>query len=182
MKQRNLLEYQNAIADVLCVHIGLSLALQVTHDASLKKFVDIIDVAKLEDLKDYLAEQDKNLMDEAARAVAAHRDYNGSRSLLGEGTPLTPKGLAEQYAKALNMANEFRLLSDVPVDGVEQYYINAYGNIDCYDRNNVKLWQALFGVVVNEDRQDELDPWCEKVRIANKILQFGFHGIVEERL
>ncbi len=88
---------------------------------------------------------------------------------------------AEQHAKALNMANEFRLLSDVPVDGVRMYFITNTGEVTW--QNDIKyLDGALFGVIVYEGRQHELESWRRKIHIASKIIQFGFHGIVEERL
>lgn len=94
------------------------------------------------------------------------------------------KDTAEQVAKAMNVMNEYRMISDVPVDGTHQWFINYKGDIDCWNPNNNKLRSALFGVVVNGDRQHELEKWCNDVRIANNILQFAWHGngLVEERL
>jgi len=90
---------------------------------------------------------------------------------------------AEQVAKAMNYINEFRALSDVPVDGVEQAYFSKYGyGIAASENNDIKLMDALFGVVVNADRALELPEWQKRMRIADKIVTWGFHGIVTEVL
>ncbi len=94
------------------------------------------------------------------------------------------KDTAGQVAKALNVMNKYRMISDVPVDGVRQYNVDCSGEIHSFRKLSSKLDNALFGVVVNEGRQHKLEPWREKVRIANKILQFAWHGngLVEEQL
>jgi hypothetical protein len=90
---------------------------------------------------------------------------------------------AEQHAKALNMANEFRLLSDEAVDNVKQWCVNSYGKSDFVFDVNMKLQEAIFGVVFNTKEQAEQAlAKFPQIHIANKIIQFGFHGIVEERL
>lgn len=90
---------------------------------------------------------------------------------------------AEQHAKALNMANEFRLLSDVPVDGVEQRVIDDEGDVVRSVYNIYKFRGAIFGVVFNTREQAEQAlAKFPQIHIANKIIQFGFHGIVEERI
>lgn len=92
------------------------------------------------------------------------------------------KDTAEQVVKARNVMNEYRMISDVPAHGREQYFINVDGEICFRSSNKNKLKESMFGVVVDSGREHNLEPWREKVRIANKIIQFGFHGIVEERL
>jgi hypothetical protein len=89
---------------------------------------------------------------------------------------------AEQHAKALNMVNEFRALSDVASDGTGQWYISGYlEDVLRGTTNDEKLGYGIFGVVFNTREQAEQAlAKFPKIHIAYKILQFGFHGIVEE--
>jgi hypothetical protein len=91
---------------------------------------------------------------------------------------------AEQHAKALNYINEFRALSDVPVDGVEQWFKDREDNTismsKCLD---FKLEWALYGYVANSREKLEQDhAGFPKIALAHKIDTWGFHGIVEEVL
>jgi hypothetical protein len=96
---------------------------------------------------------------------------------LGEKPVYLDKHTAEHHAKALNYINEFRALSDVPVDGVRMYFITSTGEID-WQIDRKYLRDVIAGVVVYEGRQHELEQWRERACIAHKIVTWGFHGIV----
>jgi hypothetical protein len=90
---------------------------------------------------------------------------------------------AEQHAKALNYINEFRALSDVPVDGELQWYINYIGCICSSNGSGTKLEYAICGYVAKTyDKCAEDFANFPNIHIANKIDRMGFHGIVEDVL
>jgi hypothetical protein len=90
---------------------------------------------------------------------------------------------AEQYAKALNYINEFRALSDVPVDGVEQWFINSIGEVSHSQADYYKLKNGICGYVANSREKAERDLAAfPKIALAHKIVTWGYHGIVEEVL
>ncbi len=94
------------------------------------------------------------------------------------------KHTAEQVAKAMNYINKFRALSDVPVDGKMQWYINCYGVIQYSNCNEDKLEISVQGYVANSREKAEQDLAAfPKIALAHKIVTWGFHGgIVEEVL
>jgi hypothetical protein len=90
---------------------------------------------------------------------------------------------AEQHAKALNYINEFRALSDVPMDGVKQHIVHGGGGIDEWSENVYKLKYSIHGYVANSRDKAERDLAAyPKIALAHKIVTWGFHGIVEEVL
>ena len=111
----------------------------------------------------------------------AHECEKTDKSL-GEKPVYLCKHTAEQVAKAENYINEFRALSDVPVDGAKQHFISKKYGTDFSEGNELKLRDALFWVVVNYGSEHELEQWLERMRIADKITTWGFHGIVTEVL
>jgi hypothetical protein len=102
--------------------------------------------------------------------------------------PMSPvflsKEHAEQQAKALNLANEFRLLSDVPVDGVQQWWIDGEGDIMEEYGLSYKTANGICGYVANSREKAERDLAAfPKIALAHKIVTWGFHGgVVEEVL
>jgi len=103
------------------------------------------------------------------------------------GIPRSPvyldKHKAEQYAEAMNYINEFRVLSDVPVDGVKQWVVDDYNEIISGGGLALKLRYAMYGYVANSREKAERDfAAFPKIALAHKIVTWGFHGIVEEVL
>jgi hypothetical protein len=94
------------------------------------------------------------------------------------------KHTAEQRAKAERYINQFRALSDVPVDGVEQWFIDKSGDKDCFYMLEDKLAHAICGYVANSYEKAERDLAAyPKIALAHKIVTWGFHGgVVEEVL
>lgn len=93
------------------------------------------------------------------------------------------KHTAEQHAKAMNYINEFRALSDVPVDGVEQWVIDYAGKVDKWELSDWKFAYGICGYVANSREKAKRDLAAfPKIALAHKIVTWGFHGIVEEVL
>ena len=90
---------------------------------------------------------------------------------------------AEQQAKAENMRDEFRLLSDAPVDGVEQFYVTINGGIAKTSWIHDVLMFGVFGVSFKTlEQAEQALAKFPHIHIANKIDRMAFHGIVEEKL
>jgi hypothetical protein len=93
------------------------------------------------------------------------------------------KHTAEQRAKAENYINEFRVLSDVPVDGETQWYINSIGEVSYSNSDYYKLKNGISGYVANSNEKAERDLAAyPKIALAHKIVTWGYHGIIEEVL
>lgn len=90
---------------------------------------------------------------------------------------------AEQYVEAINYINEFRALSDMPVDGERQWFIHSCNEIDYRDSLEAKIYHGLLGYVASSREKAERDLAAfPKIALAHKIVTWGFHGIVTEEL
>ncbi len=124
-----------------------------------------------------------SIVDNGWRYYTVETNHYKDGDLMSDKPVYLCKQTAEQRAKAENYINEFRALSDVPADGLEQWYIDKTDHsLESANENYFKLRYALFGVVVDNGRKDELHQWLKPMRIADKIVTWGFHGIVEDVL
>jgi len=93
------------------------------------------------------------------------------------------KRTAEQVAKAMNYIAEFEALSDVPMDGEAQLFIDVYSRVERAITILYKFENAICGYVSNSREKAEADLAAyPKIALACKIVKWAKHGVECEEL